>query len=289
MVKHSVNKLPKNTVELLVEIPWEIILKQYDKAFDVLAKDLQVEGFRKGKAPKSVAQKHIPKDRVYDAAIRAYLPEVYEELVKKEGIKPIAQPKIDLIEAKENETWKVSFKIPLAPAVKIKGYREIVTKAKQEAKKTEIWVPGKDEKDVQPDPNKQKEAVLQAVLNALVEKIDVEISDVIVQEEVNARLIKLVEDLQKLGISLDQYVQSRNTTIEKLREQLTKETTETYKLEFILQAIGDEEKVAVEKEDIEKMMGALQNEKERQAFLRNGYYYASLLRKQKILELLVNL
>lgn len=288
MVKHSVNKLPKNTLELQVEIPWEIISREYEKAFQELMKELTVEGFRKGKAPRSIAEKHIPRERAYDAAIRAYIPTLYEELIKKEDIRPVAQPKIELKSARENEPWHVSFKVPLAPAVNLDNYKELVKKAIADAKKPEIWTPGKDRKE-QPSENKQKEAVLQAVLNALVEGVAVEISDVIVEEEVQNRLMKLVEDLQKLGISVDQYVRSRDTTVDDLKAQFRKEIEETYKLEFILQAIGDREKIAVEKEDVESMMKGLETDKEREAFLRNSYHYASLLRKKKILEFLLSL
>jgi len=72
MSKHTIKKLPKSTIEIVLDIPWDIIQSEYAKAFDVLAADLTVEGFRKGKAPKSIAEKSLPKDKVYDKMISSY-------------------------------------------------------------------------------------------------------------------------------------------------------------------------------------------------------------------------
>lgn len=290
MTKHSIKKLPKQTLEITLEIPWETIEKEYEKAFVKMMEDLTVEGFRKGKAPRSVAEKNMAKDRVYDTMIRNYLPIQYEEIVKKEDLKPIYQPKIELVKAKEKETWEVRFLVPQKPEVNLKGYKEAVKKAKEDARKPEIWTPGKDkeEKPAEGTAAQKKEMTIQAALNALVDTVKVEISDVILDEEVNTRVMKLVEDLQKMGVGVDQYVTSRGTTVEKLKEQFRKEIEETYKIEFILSEIAEAEKLTVEQADLEKFMGNLKDEKDRKAFMQNAYYYASLLRKQKVLEHLAN-
>lgn len=289
MSKHSIKKLPKKTLEITLDIPWSTITEEYEKAFTKILAETTVEGFRKGKAPRAVAEKHISKDRVYDAMIRAYVPTQYEEIVKKEDLKPIYQPKIELVNAKENEDWQVRFLVPEKPEIDIKKYKEIVKKAKDEATKPEIWTPGKDEKPPEENASAKKEMAIQASLNALLDNVKVELSDVILDEEVNGRVMKLVDDLQKMGLSVEQYVQSRNVTVDELKEQFRKEISETYRLEFILNEIAEQEKLAVEKEDLEKFMSNLKDEKDRQAFMQNAYYYASILRKQKVLDHLASL
>ncbi|MFW5703354.1 MAG: trigger factor [Patescibacteria group bacterium] len=311
MATHTIKKLPKNTIEMSITIPWNTIQEEYTKSFDELVKDVKVEGFRKGKAPRDVARKHLPQDKVYDHMLRHYLPAVYEAALKKEDFKPAAQPQIKLEKAKENEDWIILFTIPLIPEVKLKDYKKTVKKAKEEAEKPEIWTPDKgsesaqkdvtetgekkpqdsssEEKKSEPTEQQKKEKQLQDALDALVKESSVEISDVLLDSEIEGRMSRLHEDLKRLGISIESYVQSRNTTLEELREQIRKETEESYKLEYILQAIGDEEKIQVEKEDIDKMMANLQNEEEKKAFVQNIYYYASLLRKQKILDHLMSI
>lgn len=287
MAKHTTKKLPKNTIEILMDIPWATIETEYAKSFEKLAQDLTVEGFRKGKAPKEIVEKNLPKDRVYDTMIRAYVPAKYEEIIKEDKLQPIYSPKIELVKAKENEDWQVKFTVPLQPEVDLKNYKEIVKKAKADAAKPEIWTPGKDKEAKEPTEGAKKEMAMQAALNALVDKVKVEISDVILDDEVNRRMTKLIDDIQKLGMTVENYVKAKNITVDKLKEQFKKEIEETYRVEFILQQIGDDEKIQVEKEDLDKMMAGIKDEKDKQAFMQNAYYYASLLRKQKILEHLI--
>lgn len=281
---HKIEKKPKNTVEITLTIPWSIIKEEYDKSFAVIAKDVTIEGFRKGKAPRAVAEKHIAKDKVYDHMIRHYVPGAYEVIIKKEELKPAYQPKISLAEAKENEDWKIVFTVPLQPDVDVKKYKDIVKKAKDEAKAPKIVTSSSEAAAPEPTEEQKKEMQMQAAIDALVKNIKLEISDVILEDEVEMRLARLYDDLKRLGVTMDAYVKSRNTTTEKLREQLSGEIEETYKLEYILQAIGDAESIQVEKEDIDKMMASLKTDEEKKAFIQNIYYYASLLRKQKILD-----
>ena len=106
----------------------------------------------------------------------------------------------------------------------------------------------------------------------------------IVEEEVNGRLAKIVDDVQRVGLSMEKYLESKGLTNDKLKEQITKEIVDTYKMEFILQKIADVEKIEVSSDDIQKMLNNVKDEKEKQTIQQNAYYYASLLRKQKTLE-----
>jgi len=145
MIKHTVKKLPSNTFEIIIEISWDEIEKEYKTAFDLILAEFSFEGFRKGKVPSQIAQKHIPKDQVYSQLIRTLLPRIYEEIIKKEGLKPIVSPKIDLVKAKEKETWQIKATLAEKPTVDLGEYRKKLLDIKAGMKKDDIWVPGKDE------------------------------------------------------------------------------------------------------------------------------------------------
>lgn len=314
MASHTLTQKPKNTVEITLTVPWTTIQEEYTKSFEELAKEVEAEGFRKGKVPKEVAKKHVPQEKIYDHMLRHYLPAAYEAVLQEEKIKPAAQPKISLKKAKEQEDWEILFTVALVPEINVENYQDIVKKARESAETPKIWTPGSgdaqttsdtasSDQNASKDPKKaseassgatsddkplteeqQREKQLQTALDALVKEIDVEISDVLLEEEVENRISKLNEDLKRLGMTMDAYLSSRQTTEEQLKEQITKEIEETYRLEFILQAIADKEDMQVGKEDIDRMMEQLKTEEEKKAFVQNIYYYASLLRKQKVLE-----
>lgn len=288
MYTHTLKKQPKNTVHITVHIPVSTIKAEYEKAFDVLHKDLTVEGFRKGKAPKAIAEKHMSKEAVYRQLVNTLLSRVYQEIVKKEELKPIVQPKIELNKAKENEDWEVSITVAEKPPVKLADYKKLMTDAKGEMKKDDIWVPGKGEKPAEnKEENKQK--VLNTILSGLLDHSTCDISDLIIENETDDRLARLVDDVQKVGLSMETYLKSKNLTLELLKEQYKKEIEATYKMEFILNELADVENIQVEQSDIEKLFAAVKDPKEREQAMANAYMYAAVLRKQKTLDFLTGL
>lgn len=289
MYTYKRNNLPKQTIELVISAPWADIQTQYDSSFEQLRKNLEAEGFRKGKAPKDVAEKLIARDTVYDHLLREYIPKIYTEIVHKEEMKPVVAPKIELIKAKENEDWEIKLTTAEPPKVELGNYKEKVIEAKKEAKKAEIWVPGKDKEPSDADKEKHKQAAFQASLEALLKEVKIEISDLIIEEDVSRRLSKLVDDVQKVGLTMDAYLKSHNTSKDQIQEQARREIEESYKIEFALQEIAEKEGIKVEQAEIDRVFESIKNEKEKDAAKQNAYYYAALLRKQKTLDYLNNL
>lgn len=287
MTNHTLKKLPQNTYEILIDIPWDQISKEYKTAFDLILAEFSIEGFRKGKVPAAIAEKHIPKDKVYEQLIRTLLPRIYEEVIKEEKLKPIVSPKIDLVKAKENESWQVKATVAEKPDVQLGDYKKKVQDAKADLKKTDIWVPGKEEK--KEDQAAQNDKMLNTALTALLKEVKCDISPLLIEAELNRKLTQLIDDVQKIGLTVDSYLQSKGLTMDKLKEQYTKEITDMYKLEFILLEIADKENIQVDQADLDKLFGALKDEKDKAAAQANSYFYASVLRKQKTLDFLISL
>lgn len=290
MYSYKLKQLPKSTSEAQVDIPWKDIQDQYDTALEHMAKELEVEGFRKGKVPKAIAQKHLNKDQIFQHALQDLLPQIYSEIVKKEGLQPIVNPKIELLKAKEGEDWQLRVSVAQRPKIELPDYKKLVKELKIDIKKDSIWVPGRDKKeDSEKDQQDQKRKLLGAILDALVKKSKVEIPDMIIDEEINARLARLLDEVGKIGLTMDAYLKSKGLTAEQLRESYRKEVEDIHKVEFILTEISDREKIQVEPKELENVFTAITNEKERKNAQANAYFYASIIRKQKTLDFLLNL
>lgn len=287
---HTIKKLPKSTTEITVDIDWSAIQSEYSTAFDKLHSDLTVEGFRKGKAPKAIAEKHIAKEKVYQELLNTLLGKIYQEILQKEDLKPIANPKIDLKKAKENENWEVVITIAEKPVVDLGDYKKNIQDAKAEMKKDDIWVPGKEENAASPEKTEeQKQKLLNTVLSTIMDKAKCEIPDMLVEEELEGRLTRLVDEVQKVGLTTESYLKSKNTTIDQLKEQYKKEIENTYKMEFILAELADRENIKVEQADLDKLFEGIKTEEEKKMAQQNAYFYASILRKQKTLDYLTSL
>ncbi|MBP6045372.1 hypothetical protein KA525_04455 [Candidatus Woesebacteria bacterium] len=291
MYTHTLKKLPKGTFEITVKMPWAMIEKETEKAFQTLAEMLEVEGYRKGKAPKELAKKQIKKEAIYQQIIRTLFPDIYAEIIKKEELKPVISPRVDLKQAKENEDWELVFTLAEKPSVKLGDYKKTLADIKAKRGKADIWVPGTEAKPVDDDKEKarKQQELLNEMLTALLQLSTVEISEFILEEELNSRLSRLVDDIQKLGMNTETYLQSKNITMEQLREQFLKEIVETHSLEFALNEIAEKENISVENDELEKLFVSIKDNKERVAAMQNAYYYAALLRKQKTLDFLLGL
>ncbi|HEX7542727.1 MAG TPA: trigger factor, partial [Patescibacteria group bacterium] len=280
-------KLPKNTTQLIVDVPKADIKKEEEEAFLRLQLKLTVEGFRQGKVPKAIAEKHIQKDDLYQELAQKMISRIYQEVLTKENLKPIISPKVDLVKAKEGEDWQIKITLAEKPVVELGDYKKVISEAKAKIAKTNIWVPGKDKEAKKPEEDKNK--LLNEVLTAILKETKLEISDLVIDEEINHRLTHLIDEIQKIGLSTENYLKSKNLTMESLKAQFRKETEDTYKLEFILAEIADKENLKVEQADLDKLFVNIKDEKERKMAEQNSYYYATILRKQKTLDYLISL
>ena len=292
MYTHKLNRLLKNTVEILVEIPKTTIAKEYETSFSKLLQDLQVQGFRKGKAPRKIAEKLLKKEAVYEELVKTLIPRFYQEIIQKDNLKPVISPKIELLKAKEGEDWQIKITFAEKPIVELGNYKETIKKVKAEHKKEDIWTPGKQnaqQEISEKEKSKRQQELLNAILSALLKEIKCEISDLIIEEELNQRLGNLLTDIQKIGLTVDTYLRSKNLTQEDLKKKYRDEIEQTYKLEFILAELADKENIKVENQDLEKLFSAITDTKEKEAAKANSYFYASVLRKQKTLDYLLNI
>lgn len=287
MYTYKIKKLPKNTVEAVVSLSSKYLENEKKEAFKRLQKELEVAGFRKGKVPESIAKKHLKNEQIIEEAVKKFLPEIYNEIVKKESLSPIYNPKIDFIKAKDGEDWELKITIALKPIVNLKDYKKIVQEIKNQEKKADIWVPGKD-KEKKPE-KKDNTMLLNKILEALLKETEIEISDLIIDEELNHRLTMLVDDIRKIGLTTEDYLKSKNITLDQLKSTYRKEIEDTYKLEFILSELADKENIKVEEEDLEKIFNSISDEKQKETARQNAYYYASIIRKQKTLDYLISL
>lgn len=287
MYTYKTKKLPKNTLEIIVSLPSSYLQKQKEEAFKRLQKELEVDGFRKGKVPEAIAKKHLKDEQIIEEAVRKFLPELYSEIIKKESLSPIYNPKIDFVKAKDGEDWELKITIALKPVVDLKDYKKIVKEVKNKEKKADIWVPGKDKE--KKSEEKDNSMLLNKILEALLKEVEIEISDLILDEELNQRLTMLVDDIRKIGLTTEDYLKSKNLTLDQLKSSYRKEIEDTYKLEFILAEIADKENIKVEQADLDKIFANIVDEKQKDVARQNSYYYASLLRKQKTLDYLISL
>lgn len=149
-MKVSTEPVQNSQVALNIEMEPVEIDKYLDRAYNRLVKKVSVPGFRKGKAPRDILERHIGKDALFQEALEDLIPRAYKEALDEQKISPIDQPEFELI-----KTEPLIFKavVPLKPTVKLGDY----TKIKVESKPVKI---GKKDIDATIEQLREQQAML---------------------------------------------------------------------------------------------------------------------------------
>lgn len=129
----SVKNLNPNQIKLTVELDKEELKKYIAEAETALGADLELKGFRKGKAPKDVVRKHLDPDQVRGLALEMALEQSLSDTVREKELDVIETSQLN-IEKNEADSFKYSVVVDLFPEVKLAD----LSKIKVERKKVEI-------------------------------------------------------------------------------------------------------------------------------------------------------
>ena len=131
-------KQSKNVHEITIKIEGEEWKKALDKAFNDKKRDTVVDGFRKGKVPRDVYEKHYGKESLFIPAADYVLQDAYMKVMEENKLVPVVQPDVNLRGIDEDGVEFV-FKIITKPEVNVKKYKGLkIEKEKVEVTKEEI-------------------------------------------------------------------------------------------------------------------------------------------------------
>ena len=120
-MERKVTKLEHCHTEVLVTVDKDLWKKAQDKAFNKLAKDVTIDGFRKGKAPLNMVKSRIDQGRVYNEAINDVLDPVYRDILENEKLQPMARPSFEVTKL-SNDELEIKVIIVTRPEVELGKY-----------------------------------------------------------------------------------------------------------------------------------------------------------------------
>ena len=127
--KKTAIKTEKNCYELEITIDGATFGAAVDAVYKKNVQNINIPGFRKGKAPRALVERMYGKGVFYEEAINDCLPAAYEEAVTASKLAVVGQPEIDVVSADENGLV-VKAKVYVKPDAKIEGYLGIEVEKK---------------------------------------------------------------------------------------------------------------------------------------------------------------
>ncbi|WP_279194462.1 trigger factor [Holdemania massiliensis] len=112
----------KSTGELKVTIEGENWKTAQKKAFNKLAKELEIPGFRKGSVPAAMAKKYVPAQKIMLEAVEHCAQDLLDAGIDEHSLWPISRPELNIEEISE-EAATMSFTFAVKPEVKLGEYK----------------------------------------------------------------------------------------------------------------------------------------------------------------------
>lgn len=136
--KTKEKKTNNNIHEVVIKIEGEAWQKAIDKSFKDKQKDVKIDGFRKGKVPRAIYEKHFGKESLFIDAAEEVLQEAYTKAMEESKLIPVVQPNVDIKDIND-EAVSFTFKIITKPEVNIKKYKDLSIKPeKAKVEKEEV-------------------------------------------------------------------------------------------------------------------------------------------------------
>jgi len=108
--------------ELTVTLSGERWLKAQEKAFNEIAKEVEVKGFRKGQAPKALVEKQVSEGLILSEAVNEIANDLLQEGIKEHDLWPVDRPELS-VNAISRQEVEMVFTIIVKPEVELGEYK----------------------------------------------------------------------------------------------------------------------------------------------------------------------
>ncbi|MBI2414509.1 hypothetical protein HYV31_01515 [candidate division WWE3 bacterium] len=241
----KLEKQPKSTFKLEVVVPVAKVKEMYAKVLAEMAKNAQLAGFRKGQAPVSLVEEKANKSELYGEVVNKLLEVFYPQAVKENNLAPISNPKVEIKEFEPTKDFEFVATIATNPELKIKEYKKLLKKRFEEIK------------DAHKEHDHAVHLTPDEVVKILIDLTEIEIADLLIEEEINRMFSRMVQQIQAMGMSVEDFLKSQNKTVEQLSSEYKKNAEESLKAEFIFAHLIKEENLVITDNEIEEMIAAV--------------------------------
>ena len=117
--------LGKNSYKLTVEVDADVFAKAYQQSYQKNKNRLQIQGFRKGKAPLALIEKVYGPEVFYEDAADIVINDTYAQAAEESGLDIVSRPEVDFDQIEKGKNFIYTAKVAVKPKVKLGNYKGI--------------------------------------------------------------------------------------------------------------------------------------------------------------------
>ena len=285
-MKTEVKKLDSTKREINVAISGDLVKNKFEEVFAQIAKEAKVAGFRPGKAPRDVLEKHYA-SVAHEQVLKELVPDVYNQAIEAEKLDVIELPQIT--EVKLDRT-NLSFKanVEVTPEIHVKNYKNLKIVFKKiavsadeikrqvdsvkESRKAEslddkfsrsLGYPNLAEFEdaverqiFMSKENQERKRIENALLDDLMKGLEFKLPQGLLDRQTQDMLRQTKIDLAMQGLARDKIEEQEKMILEGIEPEAKKQV----KIYLVLAAIAKEEKIPIDDHMPAKVMEFLLRE-----------------------------
>ncbi len=112
-------QLPKSQVGMTIEVPAETVDATYERVLNRLTSKARIEGFRPGRAPRSLVEARLGPAVVREEVVELMVPEVMRQVLREGAIDPIESPDVEVLELERGRPARLKATVSVMPEVKL--------------------------------------------------------------------------------------------------------------------------------------------------------------------------
>ena len=124
-VKSAVETLSPTRVKLLVEVPFDELKPELDKAYQTIASSIQIPGFRKGKVPSRIIDQRVGRGAVVQEAVNEALPRFFAEAAEAENSRRSVAREVEVtaVPLADGEDFEFTVETDVRPEIELPSSR----------------------------------------------------------------------------------------------------------------------------------------------------------------------
>jgi FKBP-type peptidyl-prolyl cis-trans isomerase (trigger factor) len=285
----TITKLPKSKVEIKVVLPPEDFSPYFESALQDIAKTAELDGFRKGSAPKDLVLQRSGQEKVMARAAQMAVEKIYPAIISENKLEPLGYPEIEITKLAQGNPLEFTAAISVMPEIVLPDYSDIASKT---AKK-EVEVTKEDIERLKMEKTRhEREHVREDLIGRIASQSDFEVPESLAAAETEKMMAELKEKTPgMLNMSFNDYLAKIKKTEQELEGEIFSQNTQKIKNYLVLQEISKRENIDASEKEVQDAIDKAGRGQDAAGLdsERIKEYYKDVVKTEKVFEFLESL